>query len=112
MEIKDFIAKSIEQICFGIRDAQRTMIEENDNNQPVAPARVEGKLVVKAAQEIHFDLAVTITDDEKLNAGGRVGIGVVGGNLEKQNSKTTENTHRISFSVPFFPQALNSSKKK
>lgn len=41
MGLKDFISKSIIDICLGIRDAQRVVFEHVEN-VPIAPAFMSG----------------------------------------------------------------------
>jgi len=106
MELKNFIRESLNQICQGIQEAEHPCI---------APLNIpdrEGYLAFKQkGEEIHFDIAVTVTDDEKLNATGGVNLKIAKGEVDKQNSTKTENIHRINFSVPFFPHALKTEKE-
>lgn len=118
MELKDFIEKSLVEICMGIRGAQ-FKIKEEINNYPIAPAFMEGKSVIeKNGTSIDFDIAVKITNDQKSEVQGTGGtkglIEVIGVSASisgsKVESEKNENSHRIKFSVPFYPQALNAKK--
>ena len=111
MELQKFISESIKQICFGIREAQKEVSDEI-GNFPIAPAFIEGKAVYTKQQDIEFDIAITVTEDNKLNASGGVNIKVLDGSAKKEKSEKTENIHRINFKVPFYPQALNNKFKK
>ena len=111
MELKKFISESLSQICLGVREAQRSVSQET-NNYSIAPGYVDGKPADNKSTDICFDIAITVTDDEKLNATGGVNLKIAKGDVEKENSTKIESIHRISFSIPFFPQALNSSSKK
>ena len=105
MELQKFISESIKQICFGIREAQKEVSDEI-GNFPIAPAYVGGKLVIAKREDIEFDIAITVTEDNKLNASGGINIKVLDGSIKKDKSEKTENIHRINFKVPFYPQAL------
>ena len=109
MDLKDFIRESLEQICYGIREAQLNT-KEKIKNCPIAPAFVAGDPVYKNSGSIDFDIAITVTTDQKLEAAGKANISVVGGGLKGEKNSSTENVHRISFSVPFHPAALQTKK--
>jgi hypothetical protein len=111
MELQKFISESIKQICFGIRDARKEIINELDGNCPIAPANYNGKKVAEKPEEIAFDIAITITKNSKLGVAGGANIKVIKGDIKKESSKATENIHRINFKVPFYPQALNNKFK-
>ncbi len=104
----------------GIRGAQ-FKISEEINNYPIAPAFMEGKSVIeKNGTSIDFDIAVKISTDQKSEVQGSgntkglievigVSTGISG---TKSDIEKNENSHRIKFSIPFYPQALNAKPKK
>ncbi|MFC1659621.1 hypothetical protein ACFL0U_03585 [Pseudomonadota bacterium] len=117
MEIKEFISESIKQICLGIGEARDWGIKELDGNCLIAPLLMMGKPVENMEQKIHFDIAVVTSTDKKINIEGGTKLKLVsavrvGGDLKKQNSTKTDNTHRISFTVPFYPQGLGNKQPK
>jgi hypothetical protein len=103
MELQEFIESSLVQIGLGIKKAQ-TKLAEASGSYPIAPAFVDGKAVFrKSEQTISFDVAISVSSDKSLNVSANA-IGLGGkGELNKEQSQT----HRIQFSVPFYPQALN-----
>ena len=117
MEIKEFIFESIKQICLGIGEAREWTTKETGGNCLIAPVSMQGKPIKNLEQNIHFDIAVTTSTDKKLNVEGGekltlLNIAEIGGDLKKQNSTKTDNTHRISFTLPFYPQGLGNLPKK
>lgn len=105
MQLDEFIETSLVQICRGIRNAQKQMIDEI-GSYPIAPAYVEGKRVYdKKGNSINFDVLVTISKDKQLDVSASVmGIGAKG-NIQGEETKA----HRLQFAVPFFPQGLRAS---
>jgi hypothetical protein len=110
MELKNFIRESLHQICQGIQEAKGLTDGESssqfEDDKPIAPK------FSNQIQAINFDIAVTVTDDEKLNATGGINLKIVKGGADKQSSSKTENTHRISFSIPFYPKTLKAKGVK
>ena len=122
MELKDFISESLNQICCGIREARNknivTVIADpsssdpqarstQHNTSPIAPEYCHRVSTPdEAGEKVHFDISVTITDDEKLIATGGLDLKLVKGGMDKQNSTKIENTHRINFSIPILPHLL------
>ncbi|MDR1941063.1 MAG: hypothetical protein LBQ47_01910, partial [Endomicrobium sp.] len=79
------ISKALEDICFGIRDAQKTMREKIDNF-PIAPAFMDGKSVIKD-NNISFDISISIQSSETVNKEGEAKtakIVVIGGSINKE----------------------------
>jgi hypothetical protein len=110
MELEDFISESIKQICFGIRKAQKEVSDKIGNNCPITPRTKfngKGDVGYEEKENITFDIAITVTDDNKLNASGAIGIRSLGFGAKGETSKKEENIHRISFSIPFYPSLLN-----
>lgn len=119
MELKDFIHKSLTDICLGIQQAQ-IEVEKRIGNYPIAPASMNGKSVIDDSKQlIDFELSVNISEESNL-AGEVTGktkgvIEVIGASIStsgKANGSNKESvSHTIRFSVPFFPQALRKNKK-
>jgi len=106
MDLKDFISKSIIDICLGIKEAQRAVFEHVEN-VPIAPAFLSGvNLLENGAEKISFDILVAISDSSKTEKGGEAKISVIGGNIGKETTNEQSLAHRIQFSIPFYPQAL------
>lgn len=107
MELKDFISKTIVEICEGIRDAQGAT-RKLTNNTPIAPAYLDGRSVLsKADDRITFDVSVSFSEASEKHKGGGVKIQVINADVDRVSSSSTETTNRIQFSVPYYPQALN-----
>jgi hypothetical protein len=82
MEIKYFVQESSHQMCQGVQEEKVLSIDSDSS-----------------------------THDEKLNASDGVDLRITKGVVDKENSTKTDNTHRISFSVPFYPKSLKAEKK-
>jgi len=106
MELQKFISESIKQICLGIKQAQEEIMKVT-KNFPIAPAHLDGEKVYGKPEEICFDIAVTISQDSKLNAAGDIKIyKVASGNVSGETSEKKENIHKINIKIPFYPQLL------
>jgi hypothetical protein len=97
MELQKFISESIKQICSGISDAKKEI--NPDQHGPISPQTTMGG----GQEKICFDIAVTVSKDNKLNASGGIRIGSVGVGAKGESLNKEENIHRISFQVPFIP---------
>ena len=96
------------EICIGIDDARKKVYKEL-NNQPISPHTWEGKETKVGDSTIDFDLCLTTSSEESLNKGGGL-IKVVEFRMNRSESKSSESVNRVSFSVPFFPQATYRKK--
>lgn len=111
MELKEFIEKSLSDICLGIKAAQNNTFEKL-GNYPISPAFIDGKPVYnKNIEKIEFDICVTTSENTKSSKVGNGNIKVVSASLSSEEQAKMENISRIKFSVPFFPAALNSAKQ-
>jgi hypothetical protein len=111
IELKDFIAKSIIDICLGIKEAQRTVYNEV-KNVPIAPAFFSGKSQLeKADSKISFDISVSVSNTAKTDKNGGAKISVINGSINKESASKNISANKIQFSVPFYPQALENYKK-
>ena len=114
MELKDFIKMALTEICDGIAEARSNIESKYKGNCIIAPANIDGRKAYTETKDIMFDLAIQLEEENSKDANGKGKIGVsclslsVGGNVEKKTSEKKIN--RISFSVPFLPQGLRSSK--
>lgn len=117
MELKDFISSTIEEISRGILAAGENLKDTNAIVSPTdfkinskesqafgrtkpthIPDHVEkGTRVV---QKIDFDIAVTVDETDKMNAGAKISVLSIGLGGGVENSSKTGTNSRIQFSVP------------
>ncbi len=109
MELKDFISNTIYEICMGIEDAKARIYDEIKNN-PIAPAKIDEKDSLLGNSNIEFDLSITTSSENSSDKKAGL-IKVVEANVGKSQSSSQEAMNRVSFSVPFFPQAISEKKK-
>jgi hypothetical protein len=108
MDLKDFVAGSLTQIIEGIRKAQA---DSTDSGAWISPTgyslagRKETPILKTATgeaylHEVHFDVAVTVSDEQAAGAGA--GLRVFGAKLGAEGSVTYQNAavSRVQFSVP------------
>ena len=109
MELKKFIATTINEICDGISLAKEHQIKTR-NNCAIAPGTFEGEKVMKM-EHIDFELLVEVEEGSKKNGEGKINVLAtnVGGKIEKLEN--VKNVNKISFSVPYFPQTLRKKNK-
>lgn len=100
MELQKFISESLKAICFGIRDAKKEINLEEEFG-PLAPPMHSG-----GQEKICFDIAVTVSKDNTINASGGIKIASIGVGAKGESSNKEENIHRISFQVPFTPYKI------
>lgn len=110
MELKDFIAESIVQICKGLAEAQEQVKDLHVViNVPVITKK-DGTLSItnnefdRVPQLVDFDICVTAENTKESNAKGKINVLAFGmdGDFSVQKSDTA--VSRIKFSVPtLFP---------
>lgn len=109
MELKEFIALSIVDICRGI-DAAKTQLNVDESIHtvlpPMGPAFVK-QLDVKLNtfdgnyyQEIEFDIAVSAESKSDVNGKAGVSVFSVGANIGSNLSSTDIKTSRLKFKIP------------
>lgn len=106
MELKEFIASTLGEIQEGVQMAINQTIQ-NGISGAINPNFSESNRDKSLIQNISFDIAVTVADEE--NAGINGGIKVVGISLGGQDSvsSTTSRVSRIQFSIPVIPPVTN-----
>jgi hypothetical protein len=106
MRLDDFIAESIADIVSGVRKVQKKHESAIDDGV-VIPYFVDDKDHHRKdlIQDINFDIAVTVTDIEKKEGGGRVSVlNIVDAGAKKGMETESSQVNRIQFSIPFlFP---------
>ena len=102
MELKDFIEQSVSDI---VEATQNLKQKYNKGNCCLAP-----KFSVNlnnALHNINFDIAVTTSENGTAKAESKIGISVLGANINGEKGFTNENCSRIKFSIPFYPEHIN-----
>lgn len=90
MELKVFIADTIKQIADGLVEGHKYVKEKSPRSEGVR----------SEYRRINFDVAVTTTEGEKDEVGGKVSVAQifkVGGSAESSNA--TSNSSRIQFDI-------------
>ncbi|EJG1555236.1 hypothetical protein [Vibrio parahaemolyticus] len=103
MELKEFIATTLGEIQEGVQIAINETIK-NGVNGAINPSWGGKKGMNNTLiKEVHFDIAVTASDEEK--SGIKGGIKVVGISIggDDTASTTTSRVSRIQFSIPVIP---------
>lgn len=115
MQLGDFIRDTLEEIVFGVHSARVSVGEL----AAIAPGTLNDE-TIEVKTEVTFEAVVAVTDEKKSTKEGKAGGGAkirmmtveatigasAGGSAEGRS--TTENTQRISFTVPVL---LNSQMK-
>lgn len=110
MELQDYIATGLVQICRGIAKAQKELAISSEQYTIIAPALSDSK----ARAFVTFDITCTVRQETSGNAkaGTQTGslLEVVGlsakanGEISRENSNA--NIQKISFDVPFAPHLI------
>lgn len=107
MELKDFIEQSVSEIV----EATQSLKKKYNNpqwgvrHQPIAPMKRSS--LNHTSHSIDFDVAVTTTEKGTAKAGSKIGISILGANINGETGFTNENCSRIKFSIPFYPEFIN-----
>lgn len=108
MELKDFIYSVTTDIIEAISELKEKYNKKVEVNNfepnPVAPRQATNKDV---SHTIDFDILVTTSENATGKAGGKVGISVLGANLNGEAGYSSENSSRLKFSIPFFPEFID-----
>ncbi len=112
MQLKDFISNALIEICLGISEA-KTQIA-NGAIAPVTITARNGDIEEShKIEQINFELCVTIdnANNSQTKSGAKVGIlqvisAEIGKNTDTTSKRSTINVNKISFSVPYLPQAI------
>jgi hypothetical protein len=109
MELKEFIANTLSEIQEGVQMAIDKTIKGSVPGA-INPNFKSSNRDRSLVQNISFDIAVTVADEEKAGISG--GIKVVGLSLGGQDnvSSSTSRVSRIQFSIPVIPPVTNVSE--
>ena len=109
MELKEFIENATTDIIEAILDLKvkynKKYIENCFEKNPVAPHHQAANN--HHSHAIDFDIAVTTSESGTAKAGSKIGISVLGANLNGEKGYNNENTSRIKFSIPFYPEYID-----
>lgn len=109
MELKDFIAQTLTQICQGVHEARENTAELN---AVIAPRTNESGVTLmdqnseRLAQKIHFEVLLVNQEEAGAKGGVKVAAGFfsIGGHV--QGGEAASHTHKVSFDVPLVWPAL------
>ena len=95
MDLRDFVAESLIQICGGVRQANKKLDPAKDDT-PV--------FVLDSARDHHssavdFDVAVTLKEGDKAGVEGKLQLAVFEANFGVNGSSAKETVSRIKFKV-------------
>lgn len=106
MELKDFIENAVSDIIDATQGLKNKYNDKNamEYDQPIAPNKDHS--FKNNQHTIDFDIAVTTSENGNAKAGSKIGISVLGANIGGEKGYTNENSSRIKFSVPFYPEHI------
>lgn len=104
MELKEFIKTAITNITEAVSELQ----SELQNGTVLNPTLFQGEhgksiLIdneVRMMERLHFDIAVTATEQSELSGNAKAGISVFGAKIGTENTERTENVSKLTFSLP------------
>jgi len=119
MKLKDFIAQTISEICIGIEESGQ-VINIEKNKSIIAPTisftaeEYEVESYKLMGRDIEFDIALSVSNENKENEKNILNIKVVTFNNNKNTTNKLDTVHRVKFKVPYLPAFLtkNSTGKK
>ncbi len=105
MELKDFIEQSVSDIVEATKTIKTKYNVGHSTMHPIANYnKYEAN---RSPHEIEFNIAVTTSENGTAKAGSKIGISVLGANVNGEKGFTNENCSRIKFSIPFYPEYIN-----
>jgi hypothetical protein len=120
MELKLFVSETLKQLFDGVKDAQPYVKELGGALNPMGlnypNARLQHRETSRMAEEIEFDLELTVTDSKEETKSGGLGavISVLTANVGKGSKTAGENRSvtRIKFKIPvLFPRMKYEEKE-
>lgn len=105
MELKDFIEQSVSDIVEATKTIKTKYNVGHFTMHPIANSSICDAYY--KPHEIEFDIAVTTSENGTAKAGSKIGISVLGANINGEKGFTNENCSRIRFSIPFYPEYIN-----
>lgn len=102
MEIQDFVAETITQICQGIQQAK---LRTKETGARISPAiDKENCVSLTESQEkvqfIHFDIHVTERQEKQSNGKIKISLATFSLGASGDSSNEEKNIHHVSFDVP------------
>jgi len=106
MDLKTFVAESIEQVIDGVVVAQE---HARQHGAVVNPAKRQMSLSTRQtcqfdepqlSQSIEFDVAVTVEEGSSKKAGARIFVAPLGLGGQRESATTAQTLSRVRFSVP------------
>lgn len=108
IKLEDFVSEALKEIINGVTTAQNHAAAKNARVNPAGLNYRTDQGVVKLwdhetgeiAQEVHFDVAVTVTEGTETKGGMGIFVGAFGMGSHGQSEKEKSVVSRISFDVP------------
>lgn len=108
MELKEFIESATTDIIEAISELKGkynvNYIESGYERNPISP--LQQTYNDNLSHSIDFDIAVTTSENNNSKTGGKFGIKIINANVGGEQSYTNENSSRIKFSIPFYPEFI------
>lgn len=112
MELKDFISETIQQISQGIVNAKEKCSELDVIVNPDITVGANGEYYIpeeknishismqRRVQLLNMDIAVTVTEASETSGGGKIGVSILGANINSSGKSENTNVSRVKFSIP------------
>lgn len=114
MELKEFIESATTDIIEAISELKGkynvNYIESDYERNPISP--LQQTYNDNLSHSIDFDIAVTTSENSNSKTGGKLGIKIINANVGGEQNYTNENSSRIKFSIPFYPEFIAKKVKE
>ena len=101
MELKDFVAATLTQICEGIQKAQN---EKGLEANIAPPVLYQSGLATdsnkKIAHLVHFEVTLSAQENASSGNSGGLNLKVLSGGINAESSKEAVEVQRVSFDIP------------
>ncbi len=110
MELKEFIEQSVSDIVDATQKLkQKYNLHPNNKCHVIAAYKVSS--LDYNSHAIDFDIAVTSSESGTAKGESKIGISVLGANINGERGYNNEHISRIKFSIPFYPEYINEDQK-
>jgi hypothetical protein len=103
MQLDDFVATSLKELIAGIKRAQAEVAAHGGVINPQVDSAPSGRMhrpTWTVLQDLEFDIAVTVSENEKTGAGLKVAVPWINAGIDGGSGREQSAVSRIKFRVP------------
>jgi len=106
MELQDFVEQSVSDIINAVHNLKEKY--NTAGHGVIAPYAKHNDQT--QCHQINFDIAISSAESNMNSTSGKAGIRVIGASINGEKNSEHENSSRIKFSIPFFPESIDNCR--